>query len=907
MPSRLVRLLSISVLSSLLSSATLAAIAFALVGPTTPTFMLAWGSTGSAPGQFSSPFFVTTDPQGNVYVPDPYNNRIQKFDGLGNFILQWGSAGNGNGQFNAPTDIAIDASGNVYVTDYFNNRVQKFDASGNYVLQWGTTGSGNGQFSGAEGVAVDADGNVYVGDYGHNRIEKFTSTGAYLTQWGSGGTGNGQFNGPEGIAIDYAGNVLVSDSNNNRIESFSNTGTYISQWGGLGTGNGQFNYCGAVAVDALGNVYVADSNNNRVEKFDHTGTYLTKWGTTGSGNGQFNGLFGVGVDGAGSVYTTEFNNNRVQKFSGAGVGAAQVPDLLLLQWGSSGSGNGQFDNPSGMATDAAGNVYVTDSNNNRVEKFTSAGAYLTQWGSSGSGNSQFNAPASVATDAAGNVYVLDVGNSRVQKFSAAGAYLTQWGSFGTGNGQFTYPIDLAADAAGNVYVADHDQARVQKFSSNGTFLTQWGGCCLGNGQFVEPWGIATDPLGNVYVTDINLNRIQKFTSNGTYLTQWGGLFVPHRVTTDAVGNVYVEDSNAGIIKFTGNGTYLTQWAYGAQSGVATDPAGNLYAADPGNNRVLKYASAARIALVSDVGNDQGKQLRLRILRSSLDAAGTGATITGYEVYRKIEALPGPTGPAGLHGDMPSSVQLAGWEQVDSISAHGESEYNAIAPTLANSNASSLYYTTFLVRAITPNPLTFFDSSVDYGYSIDNLSPPPPSPFTAAFVSGATHLHWGVSAASDFAAFKLYRGASSTFTPAPGNLVTTTTDTGYVDAGPAGGYYKLSAVDLNGNMSSYALVGPGQTSDVSGAAPLVFALEPARSNPARHGRLSVRFTLPIAAPARVEVLDVAGRAMMTREVGGLGAGEHTLDLTERTRMVAGLYFVRLRQGPNVRTIRLTMLE
>jgi len=108
----------------------------------------------------------------------------------------------------------------------------------------------------------------------------------------------------------------------------------------------------------------------------------------------------------------------------ASVGAQ--PPAYITQWGSQGSGDGQFSYPSGIATDAAGNVYVADSDNHRIQKFTGAGVYLTQWGSQGSGGGQFRGPTGVATDVAGDVYVADLQNHRIQKFSGAGAYLTQY-------------------------------------------------------------------------------------------------------------------------------------------------------------------------------------------------------------------------------------------------------------------------------------------------------------------------------------------------------------------------------------------------------------------------------------------------------------------------------------------------
>ena len=105
------------------------------------------------------------------------------------------------------------------------------------------------------------------------------------------------------------------------------------------------------------------------------------------------------------------------------------PPIYLTQWGSPGGGNEQFSEPFGVATDAAGNVYVSDYNNNRIQKFTNTGTYLTQWGSEGSGDGQFDRPYGVATDAAGNVYVVDAGNNRIQKFGdpSTPTKATTWG------------------------------------------------------------------------------------------------------------------------------------------------------------------------------------------------------------------------------------------------------------------------------------------------------------------------------------------------------------------------------------------------------------------------------------------------------------------------------------------------
>jgi DNA-binding beta-propeller fold protein YncE len=183
--------------------------------------------------------------------------------------------------------------------------------------------------------------------------------------------------------------------------------------------------------------------------------------------------------------------------------------VYLAQWGTEGTGNGQFEVPTGVAVDASGYVYVVDSYNNRIQKFTSTGTYLTQWGTPGSGNGQFSFPYGVAVDASGNVYVADTGNYRIQKFTSTGTYLTQWGTYGSGNEQFQIPFGIAVDASGYVYVDDLYN-RIQKFSGAGTYITQWGTFGSGNGQFATPYDVAVDASGYVYVADTNNNRVQKF-------------------------------------------------------------------------------------------------------------------------------------------------------------------------------------------------------------------------------------------------------------------------------------------------------------------------------------------------------------------------------------------------------------
>jgi len=248
-----------------------------------------------------------------------------------------------------------------------------------------------------------------------------------------------------------------------------------------------------------------------------------------------------------------------------------------------------------------------------------------------------------------------------------------------------------------------------------------------------------------------------------------------------------------------------------------------------------------------------------------------------------------------------------WEFVASVPARGVSGYGYMAPTTSDSLPGGIPWNVFFVDAKDATSPSFYVSAADSGYSVDNLPPGPPAGVAAAFAAGTTYLHWSVNAEADFAMYRVYRGTSAGFVPELGNLVATKSDTGYADVGPAGAYYKISAVDVHGNESGFALVTPTITSGVSGNAPLSFALAGVFPNPALSHDLAVRFVLPLRAAARLELIDVAGRSVVSREVGTLEAGAHTVNLAEHARIRPGLYFVRLRQGANEQVRRVTVLE
>ncbi len=292
-----------------------------------------------------------------------------------------------------------------------------------------------------------------------------------LLAWGSQGKGQGQFQDPRGAAVDGEGAdgyVYVADSGNNRIQKFDANGQFITQWGSEGDGPGQFKEPWGIAVDAKGHVYVADTWNHRLQKFDAEGNFLRQWGgfrdTGGAASGD-EGLFwgprGIAVDGAGNVYVTDTGNKRVQVFDADGQ--------FLAQWGGFGVEDGQMDEPVGIAVDQEGYIYVADTWNQRVQKFgappTSGGEgarFVTQWPISGwYGQSVVNKPYLAVAD--GRVYVTDPEGYRVLVFDDSGEFVATFGEYGFDSKSFALPTGVAVDGQGNIYVTDSANHRVMKF------------------------------------------------------------------------------------------------------------------------------------------------------------------------------------------------------------------------------------------------------------------------------------------------------------------------------------------------------------------------------------------------------------------------------------------------------------
>jgi DNA-binding beta-propeller fold protein YncE len=227
-----------------------------------------FGGLGTEPGSFRGPRGIATDSEGNIWVADNYNNRVQKFDSDGNSLLTVGKLGGKDGQFRQPRGLVVDSEDNVFVADTQNNRIQKFDRDGNFTQSFATP-----TMIQPYQIALDKEGNIYVAEAGSQKIEKLDSSGKSLLVFGENGTGPGKFREPRGVSVDSDGNIYTSDQSN-RIQKFAPDGSFINEFGNWGSDTGEFFNPRGVYVDESGNLWINDTQNERLQQFDKDGNFM---------------------------------------------------------------------------------------------------------------------------------------------------------------------------------------------------------------------------------------------------------------------------------------------------------------------------------------------------------------------------------------------------------------------------------------------------------------------------------------------------------------------------------------------------------------------------------------------------------------------------------------------------------
>jgi tripartite motif-containing protein 71 len=234
--------------------------------------------------------------------------------------------------------------------------------------------------------------------------------------------------------------------------------------------------------------------------------------SAGHGPGQVVDPMGIAVDpNTRNIFVADTGNYRVQKFT---------PNFVpIKEWGSQGSGDSQFEfpGPKGIAIDSNGNIYVADTGNHRVQKFDNNGVFIMSWGERGSGDGEFIIPVGIAVESDDDIVVADSGNDRIQKFKSDSEFIRSWGQLGSDDGEFRNPHYVAIDSKGDIYVVDPGNSRVQKFDIAGNFIKAWGSFGPGDGQFIGPRCITFNGLTNsLFVSDPWNKNIQIFTTDGVF-------------------------------------------------------------------------------------------------------------------------------------------------------------------------------------------------------------------------------------------------------------------------------------------------------------------------------------------------------------------------------------------------------
>ncbi|OJJ23432.1 hypothetical protein BKI52_03465 [marine bacterium AO1-C] len=651
---------------------------------------------------------IEIDASGNLYFSE--DSRIRKIDASGKISTFAGiggssrSSGDGgpatSAQFWGVGDIVFDAVGNMYFTDFSHNRLRKIDATTGIVTTIAGTGASGfsgdhgpavgAQLNSPKGLAIDTDGNIYIADENNRRIRKINTSGIITTIAGTGAFGDSgdggqatsaQFKSVDDIAV-HGSNLYIVDDNSDRVRKIDlSTGTISNFAGGGSTSaNGiaatsaRLNQPSGVATDASGNLYITESSGRLVRKVNAgTGIITTVAGNGSSGHTGDGGSAtsasvdiptGVAVDAAGNIYIKEelyirkvdATTGNISTLTGNGNNGYAVAFT-----GDGGPANqAQFYQQIGVATDAAGNVYVADTYNHRVRKIDAATGNISTIAGNGTANSsgdggqavsaQINGPYGVATDAAGNIYIAEGFGHRVRKINTSGVITTIAGTGSAGysgdggsatSATLSTPQDMVIDATGNLYILDYSNRRIRKVSTSGTITTIVGtgvsgysgdGGQASTAQITIPTGLAIDGSNNLYFTDVNNHRVRKINLNtgiistvaGTGVSGYSGdggpatsaqISSPGGIAVDAAGNIYFGDfSLAGVRKidattgnistiagkgirgYSGDGGLGTSATFDYIRGMAVDASGNIYVSDFHASTVRKLTPASEINL-----------------------------------------------------------------------------------------------------------------------------------------------------------------------------------------------------------------------------------------------------------------------------------------------------------------------
>lgn len=475
----------------------------------------------------------------------------------------------------------------------------------------------NSRLSFPWGVAVDDAGNLFIADTPNHRIRRLDrSTGVITTMVGTGRpgfSGDGSqgtlawLNGPSGVAVDQDQDLLIADSLNNRIRRVdAKTGVIETVAGNRNAGfsgdegpatKASLNRPVGVSVDINGNLFISDMFNRRIRRVDAAEDISTfaGVGSMGFGGGQGPAIHtllyepaAVVLDRAGNIFIADLGNQRIRRVS---ADTGKITTVAGTgQEGFSGDGGpakrARLANPSGVALDNAGNLYIADRDNNRIRRVDAVSGVISTvagTGENGAGgvggpatSAQLSFPRDVAADGAGNFFIADTGSDRILRVEVATGIITTVAGTGkagfSGDGgpataaQFDAPIGVAVDARGNLFIADLFNRRIRRVDARTGVITTVPTLVEEGvgGELASPRGITVDQEGNLFIADPGDHRIRRI---------------------DAITGIMTTVAGEGNEGFTGDGATATNARLFSPRGVAVDAAGSLFIADSENHRI----------------------------------------------------------------------------------------------------------------------------------------------------------------------------------------------------------------------------------------------------------------------------------------------------------------------------------
>lgn len=618
---------------------------------------------------------IAMDSAGNIYISDAMNHRVRQItpNGFIHTIAGSGSPGfSGDGgsassaQLNSPYGLALDSAGNLYIADLGNARIRRITPAGiiSTIAGGGSLPAGGNNdgspanllsFQSPRNLTIDDAGVMYISDFGGARVYRMALDGTVTTVAGTGsagysGDGPAPFvalNYPTALAADHQGNLYIADSGNHLVRKVSSGQVSSIARSALPTG---------LAFDGFSTLYVADHSAGQILEIPLTGGVATAMNVSATD-------LVYGMDG--NLYAADLTVVRRASVSGSAS--------VIAGGGSMAEGDGgpatqaRLNNPTGMAIDGIGNLYIADHDNNRIRRVGLDGTITTFAGNGAAGNTgdggaaiaaTLNGPTSVAFDANGNLYIADTGNARIRAVSKGGVI------YPVATGALRAPAYMIFDSAQNLYVAD--AAAIYKTTTQGVTTTVFG-------SLTSPRGMSFDAAGNFYFSEPKLKQVWMLTPSGSHsLVAPGAWNSPEGLAVDASGNLLVADSGLSQVLSVNSYGQVVPIAGNGAPGFAGDAGSSLAAQLNAPSDVVVSASGASIGsiFIADSGNGRVREL------SGSSSTQTAASILVVSAVNAASLTPGPVAPGMLMAILGTGLTA------DDLSATEVLFNSTVAPILA---------------------------------------------------------------------------------------------------------------------------------------------------------------------------------------------------------------------------------